>query len=83
MGELAILIPILALCIPFYAIWIGHKTKMERIRMEHEARGFGGMDGELAGRLQRMEDRLAVLERIATDRGSALSDEIEQLRRRA
>lgn len=83
MGEFALLIPILALCIPFYAIWTGHKTKVERMRMEHEARGFGQLNSELGARLQRIEDRIAVLERIVTDRGTSLSDEIEQLRRSA
>ena len=35
---------------------------------------------ELAARTDMIEDRLRVLERIATDRGQLLSDEIEQLR---
>ena len=35
---------------------------------------------ELNERTSMIEDRLAVLERIATDRGQLLSDEIEQLR---
>ncbi len=34
----------------------------------------------LAERTAMVEDRLAVLERIATDRGQMLSEEIEQLR---
>jgi hypothetical protein len=36
---------------------------------------------EIAERTQMIEDRLRVLERIATDRGTLLSDEIEALRR--
>lgn len=36
---------------------------------------------EIAERQQMIEDRLRVLERIATDRGSLLADEIEALRR--
>ncbi len=35
---------------------------------------------ELTGKVQRLEDRLAVLERIATDPGRRLSDEIDRLR---
>ena len=35
----------------------------------------------LAGKVERLEDRLAVLERIATDPGRRLSDEIERLRK--
>jgi len=36
---------------------------------------------QIAERQQMIEDRLLVLERIATDRGTLLSDEIEALRR--
>lgn len=36
---------------------------------------------QLAVKLGRLEQRVAVLERIATDRGTQLSDEIESLRR--
>ncbi len=40
----------------------------------------GGSNGALAERTAMIEDRLEVLERIATDRGQLLSDEIEALR---
>lgn len=83
MGEFAVFIPILALAIPIVALWTNHKTKIERMRMEHEARGISQIGSELGARLQRMEDRIAVLERIATDRGTSLSEEIERLRRSA
>lgn len=39
-----------------------------------------GKTEALADRTAMVEDRLAVLERIATDRGQMLSEEIEQLR---
>lgn len=39
-----------------------------------------GATKAIAERTDMIEDRLAVLERIATDRGQLLSDEIEQLR---
>jgi hypothetical protein len=35
---------------------------------------------QLTGKLGRLEERIAVLERIATDRGVRLADEIESLR---
>jgi hypothetical protein len=34
----------------------------------------------LTGQVSRLEERISVLERIATDRGNRLSDEIERLR---
>jgi hypothetical protein len=37
-------------------------------------------NGRLTDMVTRLEERIAVLERIATDRGSRLSDEIERLR---
>jgi hypothetical protein len=82
MGELALLIPIIALMIPFWAIYHSNQTKRERMRMQHEAAGFGELGTDIARRLERMEQRVAVLERIATDKSSTLSDEIEALRRR-
>jgi hypothetical protein len=52
-------------------------TKRQRI----EARGMPGTDvREIAERQQMIEDRLLVLERIATDRGTLLAGEIEALR---
>ena len=45
----------------------------ERHRLEEENRLLGG-------HVERLEQRLAVLERIATDPGRRLSDEIEGLR---
>ena len=35
---------------------------------------------QLTGKLSRLEERVAVLERIATDKSSRLSEEIEKLR---
>ena len=37
-------------------------------------------NGQIAERTDMIEDRLRVLERLATDRGALLSDEIEKLR---
>ena len=52
----------------------------KRWEVEHGNRSAGrkgSIDGERVGMI---EDRLAVLERIATDRGQLLSDEIDALR---
>lgn len=37
-------------------------------------------NGKLAGQVSRLEERIAVLERIATDKPRRLSDEIDSLR---
>lgn len=55
---------------------------MSAKRQRHEARSDGNAPQirEVLERQQMIEDRLRVLERIATDRGSLLADEIEALR---
>lgn len=37
-------------------------------------------NGKLAGQIGRLEERIAVLERIATDKSSRLADQIDSLR---
>ncbi len=58
---------------------------MQGKRLRHEVRPSADPQSpgvrEIAERQQMIEDRLRVLERIATDRGSLLADEIEALRR--
>lgn len=51
-----------------------------RYRHDGPALPGGGEVNEIAERQQIIEDRVRVLERIATDRGSLLADEIEALR---
>jgi hypothetical protein len=53
----------------------------KRLRYEAKADPQGPDVRAIAERQQMIEDRLRVLERIATDRGSVLADEIEALRR--
>lgn len=55
---------------------------MSAKRLRHEARSDVNAPQirEVLERQQMIEDRLRVLERIATDRGSLLADEIEALR---
>lgn len=52
----------------------------KRLRYEAGSGQSGPQVREIAERQQMIEDRLRVLERIATDRGSLLADEIEALR---
>lgn len=51
-----------------------------RLRHDAQARIEGPGVREIAERQASIEERLRVLERIATDRGSLLADEIEALR---
>ncbi len=75
-GSLALLIPLTALMIPFFAIWTKHQRRIEEIR----ARSTAEQAAQYAAQTTRLEDRVRVLERIITDRGANLASEIEALR---
>lgn len=79
-----LLIPILALMIPIVAIltntlvkpWLALKERELEIRGTETAEKAA----QYAAQTERLEQRVRVLERIITDRGVDLSDEIERLR---
>lgn len=79
-----ILVPILALLIPIVAIvgktfvkpWLDHRERA----LEIEANKLAEKAAQYAAQTDRLEQRVRVLERIVTDRGLDLSDEIERLR---
>lgn len=58
--------------------WGGKTARADR---STEIEGLRGDNAKLIERLNTYEDRLKVLERIVTDRGYSLSEEIEALRR--
>ncbi len=76
-------IPILALLIPIIAIGSRTVTRMVELK-EKQLQVQTSMTAEKAAQyaahVERLEQRVRVLERIITDKGVALSDEIEQLR---
>ena len=58
--------------------WGGKTARADKAA---ELDGLRGDNAKLVERLEKHEDRLKVLEKIVTDRGYSLSDEIEALRR--
>jgi hypothetical protein len=77
------LIPILALSIPVFGIlltgfrrWADLKEK----QLEIAARTAGEQAAQYATKIERLEERVAVLNRIVTDRNEGLTAQIEQLR---
>lgn len=56
--------------------WLEHREK----RMEIEARLTAEKAAQYAAHTERLEQRVRVLERIVTDKGIDVSDEIERLR---
>jgi hypothetical protein len=63
---------------PLIRRWFDHREK----RMEIEARMTAEKAAQYAAHSERLEQRVRVLERIVTDKGIDISDEIEKLRDR-
>jgi hypothetical protein len=61
---------------PLIRRWFDHREK----RMEMEARLTAEKAAQYAAHNERLEQRVRVLERIVTDKGIVVSDEIEKLR---
>jgi hypothetical protein len=85
MNEDAIfaLIPILALTIPIVAILSRTVSKMIALKekqLESQTALTAEKSAQYAAHTERLEARVRVLERIATDKGVDLSDQIESLR---
>ena len=78
-----VFIPIIALTIPIVAIISRTVTKMIALKekqLESQTAITAEKSAQYAAHTERLEARVRVLERIATDRGVDLSDEIESLR---
>jgi ABC-type phosphate transport system auxiliary subunit len=79
-----ILIPILGICCGLAAIiggvFVRPWLKLKERRMELEAQNIAERAAQYAAHSDRLEQRVAVLERILTDRSTLLGDEIERLR---
>jgi hypothetical protein len=58
----------------------GGKTEKGLPDAERKVALLTSENEQLTGKLGRLEERIAVLERIATDKGTRLADEIESLR---
>ncbi len=79
-----LIIPILGVCVALVAViggtivrpLLAHREK----RMEHEARMVAERAAQYASKTGGLEQRVRVLERIVTDRGIGVADEIERLR---
>lgn len=84
--ELGFLIPIIGIVmgvsIPITAIKLRHKERIEQMRLAAAATGQrdSGQDSRQAARIEELEDRVAVLERIVTDSGINVAAQIEALR---
>ena len=79
-----LLIPLLAINIGLFAVIGGVFVKpwlaLKQRKMELEAQMVAEKAAQYAAHTDRLEQRVAVLERILTDRSTQLGEEIERLR---
>jgi hypothetical protein len=79
-----LIIPVLGISCGLLAIFGGVFLKpwlaLQQRKMELEAQMVAEKAAQYAAQTERLEQRVRVLERIVTDRGMDLADEIEQLR---
>lgn len=79
-GMMALSIPIFALMIPIVALWTKHQQKMAELQVGATAEQTAEKAAQYVGQIQKLEDRVRVLERIVTDRGYDVATQIEALR---
>lgn len=75
-----VLIPLAALCIPIITIWSKHQQRIAQMQIGTTAEQTAEKAAQYATHIQRLEDRVQVLERIVTDRGYDIATQIEALR---
>jgi len=80
MGHVAswiwVLIPLAAIAIAPFKMWL----KIKERQLEQQSSMTAEKAAQYAAQTERLEARVRVLERIATDKGVDLSEEIESLR---
>ena len=75
-----VLIPLAGMRIPIIAIWTKHQQKIAEMQVGATAEQTAEKAAQYASHIQRLEDRVQVLERIVTDRGYDIATQIEALR---
>lgn len=63
-----------------FIVWLNHNRKIEEKRIDATASQSAEKAAQYASRVQSLEDRVQVLERIVTDGGYDVATQIEALR---
>ena len=80
-GELIPIFGIIFGCmIPISVIWTKHKQKIAEMQVNATAASTAERAAQYAAQVQKLEDRVQVLERIVTDKGYDVATQIEALR---
>lgn len=77
---IGLLVPLFAISGAVAIVWTVSQARLRRRQLDHEAKMRGAAMPEHVAKLERLEQRVQVLERIMTDRSTTLADEIERLR---
>jgi len=82
MNDIGVLIPILGIMCGFAAIIANAVLRSQKLKIEmaREERVSGASEAEVMRELQRLKERVAVLEKLATDDDRKLAGDIERLR---
>lgn len=75
MGELALLVPLAPFLMVCFIVWTKHQRRMAELQIR-----LGADEAASTQAYARLEERVRVLERIVTDRGTDLAAQIEALR---
>lgn len=75
-----VLIPLAALSIPIFKAWSAHAQKIAAMQVSTTADATAEKAAQYSSRVQQLEDRVRVLERIVTDKGYDVATQIEALR---
>jgi hypothetical protein len=82
MDGVGILVPILGIMCGLAAIIANAVLRSQKLKIElaKEERASGASDAEVMREIQRLKERVAVLEKLATDDDRKLAGEIDRLR---
>lgn len=82
MDGVGILVPILGIMCGLVAIIASAVLRSQKMKLDiaREERASGASDAEVMREIQRLKERVAVLEKLATDDDRKLAGEIDRLR---
>ena len=80
MDSLGILIPLAPFIMVAFIVWSKNQTKLAEMQLRETAESSAEKAAQYSSRVQQLEDRVRVLERIVTDRGYDVATQIEALR---
>ncbi|KUO57065.1 MAG: hypothetical protein APF78_11125 [Sphingomonadales bacterium BRH_c3] len=75
-----ILVPLAPFLMVSFIVWTKHQQKIAELQVSTTAENTAERAAQYASQVQRLEDRVQVLERIVTDKGYDVATQIEALR---